>query len=117
MQFKSGNADRKVEASLALDRNRLQRDGAVRAANQHVGACAKADSCFGACAGIGASQRTKAPRCRGIDRPYHLAAGGGTDIKAKLVDRSEIHLARSRLGWREDAAHSFLRSQDQPDAT
>ena len=58
-QFKRGNAGGDVEAGLPGDRQGLQRDGAVGAANQHVGAEADRDSRLRRRAGINAGERTQ----------------------------------------------------------
>ena len=66
-----------IELGLPLQGKRLQGDGAVGAADQHVRADAGANRRLCGRADIMARQRTKPAITRGVNRPDHLAAGGG----------------------------------------
>src|SRR5262245_11094808 len=57
-QLQVGNAGRNVEAGLASDRNRLQRNRAVRSAHQHIGAEPHSEGGLAGRTDIAAGKRT-----------------------------------------------------------
>src|SRR5215207_85031 len=77
-----GDADREVEAGLAGDRERLQGDRAVRAADEDVGADAADDGGLGRRAGVDAGEHA----------PRHRPAGRRADVEAELADRAGVDL-------------------------
>src|SRR6476646_7082503 len=116
-QPKFRDPDRKIESDRAVHRDRLQRHGAVGAADEAIGAEAgsnghlatRAKIVAGEKAGIGANAVRE-------HAPYHDAAAGDADVEAELADRSAIDLLRAGRLRSVYARHRFLRSDDEPDA-
>src|SRR3954454_20740311 len=116
-QPKFRDADRMIESDRAVHRDRLQRHGAVGAADEDIGAEAGSDGHLAACAEIVAGEKAGI----GADAvrehaPYHDAAAGDADVEAELADRSAIDLLRAGRLRSVHAGHRFLRSDDETDA-
>src|SRR6516165_11703264 len=98
-QADRSDAGRDVEPGIAFDADRLQRDCAVGAADEHIGAGPDADS-----GAAGGSNRT-----------ISHAALCIADIDAELVDRAGIELGTPRCR-RKGAAERLRRAEDKAPA-
>src|SRR5215467_13136778 len=112
-QIDAGDACSDVQTGLALERKRLQFDGAIGAADQHIRADAGSDGGLGGGAAVASRKGARRPRGRGVDEPDHTAAGGDADIDAELGQRAGIKLYRPGNGWREGTIQRTLRAKDQ----
>ena len=116
MEFR--HTEGEIEPHRGGDRDRLQGERAVGAADENVGAKPRGDRYLAGRAEIVASEKAGA---RGRDavgehRPYHHAAARGPDIQSELGDRPAVDLLRAgRLG-RERADDRLLRADDESDA-
>ena len=94
IQADRADAGRDVQALVAFDAERLQRDRLVETADQHVGAEADADRGARRRAGIVAFKRAGANVGRGREHaPHQHAAFGVTDVDAELGDRAGVVLS------------------------
>src|SRR6516165_8923897 len=112
-QGQSCDAGRDVEAGIAFDAERLQRNRLSGAADQHVGAATRPDRSARSGTTIGSGQR--AGRRRGgrrQHRPNEHAALCIADIDAELVDGSDIVLRRASHR-RERAIDRLRRPEDE----
>src|SRR6266478_6560242 len=114
-QIDAGDTCGDVQTGLALERKRLQFDGAIGAADQHIGADARPHGGLGAGAAIASRKGARSTGGRGIDEPHHPAASGDADIDAELGQRAGIKLYRPGNGWREGTIQRTLRAKDQAD--
>src|SRR5258706_16083971 len=112
-QIDAGDACSDVQTGLALERKRLQFDGAIGAADQHIGADAGPYGGLGGGAAVASRKGARPPRGRGIDEPHQPAAGGDANIDAELGQRAGIKLYRPGNGWREGTIKRTLRAKDQ----
>src|SRR5690349_7106341 len=115
-KLKTRHAAGDVEARLALERQRLQADRAVVAADQRIGADAGAEGRFRGGAAIVADQRPLTERGRGIDRPHQPTARGRADVDTELADRAFVNLAPARAARHEHAADPLLRRDNHAHA-
>src|SRR5438067_13805941 len=98
-----------VETAVAFEADRLQRNRAVGAADQHIGAGADPNRSASARADVIPRQRSRCEAAaRREDAPNQHAALGIADIDAEFVDRAAIVLRRAscprkgaavRLAW------------------
>src|SRR6516162_2941796 len=118
-QADRSDAGRDVEPGIAFDADRLQRDRAVGAADQHIGAGPDADSGAAGGADIIAVERTGAQISgRREYRPNQHAALRIADIDAELVDRAGIELGTPRAGAKvQRSAFDEPKTKPQPLAT
>src|SRR3984893_18022898 len=109
-QTDRSDAGSDVQPSIAFEADRLQRDRAVGAANQHIGSGPHPHGGAAGGADIIAVERT-GPRIGGRreHRPHQNAALRIADIDAKLVDRAGI-VFRKPLAGRQGAAQPLRRS-------
>src|SRR5262245_30039399 len=80
-QAEIADAEREVAADLAGDRERLQRDGAIRPTDQHIGTETGGDRGLAAGADIVAGEEAGTPGGAGEHRPDHHARGGDADVE------------------------------------
>ena len=111
-----GDPQSEIQSDLARHRDRLQRDGAVGAADEHIGAEAYRNGDLAARTHIIAGEKARSAEGAGEHRPYHDAAGGDADIEAEPGDRTDIDFLRTRQLRREHTGHLLLRADDQADA-
>ena len=118
-QADRSDAGRDVEPGIAFDADRLQRDCAVGAADEHIGAGPDADSGAAGGADIIAVERTGAQISgRREYRPNQHAALRIADIDAELVDRAGIELGTPRAGAKvQRSAFDEPKTKPQPLAT
>src|SRR5690606_15447244 len=92
----------------------LQREAALRAADQPVGTGADAEAGLGRTADIGARERTlpHGSRLGGEDEPFEMGLLRDTDIDTELADDAVIVLALAVLAL-EGAAHILLGPDDE----
>src|SRR4029077_631645 len=89
------HSDGEIETHRAVHRDRLQRDGAVGAADEDIGAEAGGDGPPAARAEIIAGEKAlSGPDAVSEHAPYHHAAAGDADVEAELADRPAIDLLR-----------------------
>jgi len=115
VQTEAGYARRDIEALLALDAERLQRNRLLEAADKHIGAKAHTDRGFGRSSAIGTSKRAWPGLAAGEDRPGHIALTGEADVDAKTADRARIVLNPPAAGRMKTAGNPLGRSEDHPD--
>src|SRR5262245_7220940 len=90
------HADREVEPDRTVDRDRLQRHGAIGAADENVRAEAGGNGHLAARAEIVAGEKARTRgRVGGEYAPDHHAARGGADIEPEFADRPAIGLLRT----------------------
>jgi hypothetical protein len=110
-----GDAGGDIETGIALDADRLQRDRAVGAADQNIGADPDADRGAAGGADIIAGERTR-PQAGG--RREHCPDDHGAlrvaYVDAEFRDRAGIVLAEA--GMRERATHRPRRAEDKAPA-
>jgi hypothetical protein len=92
-QLETDEAARCVEAGLALNAERLERDRVVRPADQQIAAAADADLGVAADATVVAGQVATADAAgRGVHGPREVGALGDADIKAETGDGRDVRL-------------------------
>ena len=107
----------RLRSDRAVHRDRLQRDGAVGAADEHIGAEAGRDGHLAARAEIVAGEKAgSGANAVREHAPYHDAAAGDADVEPELADRPAIDLLRTGRLRRVHARHRFLRSDDEADS-
>src|SRR4029077_5212678 len=110
-QTDRSDAGSDVEPGITFDADRLQRDRAVGAANQHIGAGPYPDGGAAGGADIIAVERTGSQiGGRREHRPHQNTALGIADIDAELVDGAGIVFRTSRPG-RQGAAEPLGRAE------
>src|SRR5271167_1105979 len=91
-------ARRDVQAVLSFDRHRLQRDRALEASDQHVGARADSDCCARRRTAVMTGKSALAEiGGRGENGPQNYARLKVADVSAELRDRAGVVLGVSRL--------------------
>jgi len=105
----------RVETSLRTDRNRLQRDRTLQAADQHIGAESAADRRFSGRATIPPGKDATTACRRSVYCPGNRSALGEADIEPDARDATRIGLvpAMYRL---EVAVHLLLRAEHKTHA-
>src|SRR5438874_11298535 len=112
-QTNRSDAGRDVEPGIAFDADRLQRDRAVGAADQHIGPDPYPHRGAAGGADIIAVERARRQiGGRREYRPHQNAALGIADIEAELVDRAGIVFRTSRP-WRQGASQPLRRAEDK----
>src|SRR5208282_4503986 len=112
-----GYAGRDIDADLSFDRQRLQREGAAGAAQQHIGSATNGQGSFGAGAGIGSRERAmRHARSRSEHRPDQMSLGDFAQGDAIFVDAAVIEVGRAAFDRGENAVQGLLLHQDQADA-
>src|SRR6202022_3316856 len=115
-QTDRSDAGSDVQPGIAFDADRLQRDRAVGAANQHIGSGTHPHGGAAGGADIIAVERTGSQiGGRGEHRPHQNAALGIADIDAELVDGAGIVFRTSRPG-RQGAAEALRRAEHEAPA-
>src|ERR1700722_5160735 len=115
-KFQALQTGRDIEADLALQAQRLQRDRIVRAADQHIAACPDADRSTALRAGVVARKVAgPEPGDRRPHAPRQRRFLGDADINAYLADGRHVAVLRHAL----DAQHATEisnRADDEADA-
>src|SRR6516162_11389533 len=115
-QADRSDAGRDVEAGIAFDADRLQRDRVVGAADQHIGAGPDPDSGAAGGADIVAVQRTRSQiGSRREYRPNQHAALRIADIDTEFVDGAGIELGTPRCRCK-GAAERLRRTKNKAPA-
>src|SRR5262245_31414520 len=90
VQLKPADSGGRVKPALRADRDRLQRDRALEAADQHVGTEAADDRRFSSGATISSGKRTTTAYSWGVYRPGNRSALGEPDIEPDARDMARI---------------------------
>ena len=103
--------DGKVETRLALHAHRLQSDGLVNSADEHIGTEPEAHACLPGSADVAACQRIRINRAGREHNPADEGDVGHPNVEAELPDRADIVLWRTAHRM-ENALHSLGRPQN-----
>src|SRR4029079_18695166 len=105
-------ANTAVETAWSADRDRLQRDRALQAANQHIGAEAAADRRFTGGATVVPSERATAAFGRCVHGTGNCSALRESDVEPDASDAARIGLLPALHGA-EVAVHLLLRAENK----
>src|SRR5690242_4437346 len=111
VELHAADGQRRVESALRADREWLQADRIIQAADQRVRRYAGADGRRGAGAAIAARERAGTGPRRRIHPPADRAAGCVAEINAKAPETADVALGVALRGI-EHAVEAFLRADD-----
>src|SRR5262245_2601014 len=119
-QLERRHARDDIDSSGSLKRKRLQRDGAVRAAEQDICACTEADADIRRNAHIFSGQSAgRYSGCRRENRPAQHAPGAEADTQADRVEGAVVrlrwHLRQRARGLSINALHWLMADDDKSD--
>src|SRR5262245_59410250 len=112
VQLEPADSGGRVEPALRANRDRLQRDRALRATDQHVGAEAANDRRFGSGATVSSSKDATTACSWSVYRPGNRSTLREPDIEPDAGDAARIGLMPALHGA-EVAAHRHLRADDE----
>src|SRR5262245_23532585 len=112
LQLEPADSGGRVEPALRANRDRLQRDRALRATDQHVGAEAANDRRFGSGATVSSSKDATTACSWGVYRPGNRSTLREPDIEPDAGDAARIGLMPALHGA-EVAVHLLLRADDE----